>query len=183
MDFIEKYKSAAPEARVDIILDYYQNFPAIIEGQQKVLIRRLKNERDYIRQKRKVELGIRIQDFGLSDPTAREAIEMVGIEKAVVSGEGMEDLFSEMDQVETDLLCRNFYVLRKMKEEYELINNSLMLLSNWDRNTFKLYVENNCDIHRLAAIEGIQEESAGKRIWRLRKRIKDETVGSMIEDL
>lgn len=47
--FITKYGSAKPAKRIDIILDYYQEFPEIIEGQQESLFYRIKNEREYLR--------------------------------------------------------------------------------------------------------------------------------------
>ena len=183
MDFLEKYGNAKPDVRIDLILDYYHSFPAIIEGQQKVLIRRIKNEYDYMHQKHKDDLGIRIQNFKLSDPTAKEAIQMVCIENAVMSGKDIDEFLDELDQQEIDFLSRNLYLLGKMKEEYELINNSLMFLNSTEKHIFKLYTENDCDVHRLAVMEGIQNNTVSKRVWRVRKKIKEGTVSSMTENL
>lgn len=183
MDFIEKYGSTKPEGRIDLILDYYHDFPAIIEGQQGLLIQKIKNEKDYLRQKNNKDLGVRIQNFKLSDPTAKEAIELVSIENAVISGVGIEELLNDLDPIETDVLYWNMYVLKKMREEYELLNNSVLLLNNLEKNTFKLFIENEGDIQNMAKAEGIQSTSVSKKVWRMRKKIKKKTVGSMLEML
>ena len=67
--FIKKYGNLKPAKRIDIILDYYKDFPGIIEGQQESLVYRIKNERDYERQRRRVDLGVRVQSSGTSNPT------------------------------------------------------------------------------------------------------------------
>ena len=49
--FIEEYGNSDSDERVDIMLNYFQEFPSIIEGQRKILVLKIKNEREYMRQR------------------------------------------------------------------------------------------------------------------------------------
>lgn len=181
--FITKYGSANPAKRIDIILDYYQEFPEIIEGQQESLFYRIKNEREYLRQSRRDDLGVRVQTSGSSNPTMREAIENLTIKAAVQGDEDMDELLQDVDQTETEEIFRELYILQKMREEYRLLNNQLLLLSSSEKRVFKLFMEGNRDFQELADVEGIQNASARRRIWQIRKKIKEETIESMLEQL
>lgn len=181
--FIKKYGNLKPAKRIDIILDYYKDFPGIIEGQQESLVYRIKNERDYVRQRRRVDLGVRVQSSGTSNPTLREALENLSIEAAVNGEEDMDELLQYVDQKEVEEIFREFFILQKMREEYRLLTNQLLLLSSKEKKIFKFFIEGNHDFQDLAEVEGIQNDSARRRIWQIKKKIKDETVESMLESL
>ena len=181
--FITNYGNSKPAKRIDIILDYYQDFPTIIEGQQESLVYRIKNERDYVRQSRSGDLGVRVQSSGTSNPTLREAIENLSIQAAVNGEENMDELLQYVDRKEVKEIFREFFILQKMREEYRLLTNQLLLLSSKEKKIFKFFIEGNRDFQDLAEAAGIQNDSARRRIWQIKKKIKDETVESMLENL
>lgn len=89
--FIEEYGSSNSDKRVDIMLNYFQEFPSIIEGQSRILVLKVKNEREYMRQQCQNDRGAVKLLQEVADPTAREAIENVLIEDIVLNGKDISD--------------------------------------------------------------------------------------------
>jgi len=164
------WKTSSEAKRIDIILDYYQEFPKIIEGQQESLFYRIKNEREYLRQNRRDDLGVRVQTSGSSNPTMREAIENLTIKAAVQGDKDMDELLQDVDQTETKEIFRELYILQKMREEYRLLNNQLLLLSSSEKRVFKLFMEENRDFQELADVRVFRMLLPGEEFGRFAKR-------------
>ena len=147
------------------------------------MIYTIKNEREYIRAQNNRPEMIGVKENGISDPTAMEVIEMDCIERAIIHKDCVAELLDCLEPEERARIYKRIFVLRKMQEEYELFESTLLLLSRKDRSLFELYMENDQSIQRVADIEGILYESAVKKIWRLRKKIKERMLDDMTEDL
>lgn len=181
--FINLYGNARPDQRADIILDHFRDFPSIIERQKEILVLKIKNERKYVQQLKK-DRQVRVALPGsISDPTAKEAIEQVYIEELVSEGEKIWELLQGMDEEEKYALYRQFHILRKMQEEYTIIEAQLMLMNSNQKKIFLLYTECGHDFQTIADKEGIRYDSARRRIWEIRKRIKDRVAESMTEHI
>lgn len=183
LSFINKYGNARPDQRADIILDHFQDFPSIIERQKKILVYQIKNERKYVQQKKR-DRQVRVSLPGsISDPTAKEAIEQVYIEELLSEGEDIGELLQGMEAEEKSLLYRQFHILRKMQEEYTILETQLMLMNSNQKRIFLLYIESGHDFRTIADEEGIRYDSARRRIWEIRKWIKARVASSMAEHI
>lgn len=181
--FINRYGNARLDQRADIILDHFQDFSSIIEGQRKILVLKIKNERKYMQQFKKGKQVRTSQPGNISDPTAKEAIEQVYIEELVSEGENIWELLQGMDEEERDTIYRQFHILRKMQEEYTIIEAQLMLMNNNQKRIFWLYTECGHNFQVIADKEGIRYDSARRRIWEIRKWIKERVADSMPEHI
>ena len=181
--FIEEYGSSNSDKRVDIMLNYFQEFPSIIEGQSRILVLKIKNEREYLRQQCQNDCGTVRLLQEVADPTAREAIENVLIEDIVLNGKDISDLTCDMKYGEKRVFRRQFYILKKMQEEYAILQTQLLLLNSSEKKIFELYTESGHDFQKIAEQEGIQLESARRRIWEIRKKIKNRAVDIMTKKL
>lgn len=181
LNFLDNYGNSGPDKRVDIILDHYRDFPSIIEGQKKILVLKIKNERDYLRKPKKDELGTVILKSGIADPTAKQAIEHIYIEELVQKGDDIAELLQSMENEDKKLFYRQFHILSKMQEEYAILEGQVLLMNSNEKKVFKLYSECGHDFQFIADQEGIQYDSARRRIWEIRRRIKNNAILNMSE--
>ena len=183
LNFLDNYGNLEPDKRVDIILDHYRDFPSIIEGQKKILVLKIKNERDYLRRPKKDDLGTVILSGGIADPTAKQAVEHVYIEELVRKGDDISELMQCMENEDKKAFYRQFHILNKMQEEYAILEGQLMLMNSNEKKVFKLYTECGHDFQFIADQEGIQYDSARRRVWEIRKKIKRNVVTNMSEEI
>lgn len=87
---VGSYFREAPEKRLEIIYDNYDNFPNVIIGFEKNLKLLIVSEKAAIRNRMRDELGTRIQNSGNYSPTEANAITNMMIEQAIASGEACE---------------------------------------------------------------------------------------------
>jgi len=95
-NIVRRYAKSEPVERIDIICAHYENFTSIIDSFEVGVFHLIPCEKAYNRQKRKGDLGVRIQDGkGHSDPTAKQAVENVMIMEAIrgcdFSGDFLKD--------------------------------------------------------------------------------------------
>ena len=60
-----------------------------------------------------------------------------------------------------------------MRADYELFNRQLSLLEEKESRIFLGYINKKLTLHDIADEEGIQPESAMKRVIRIKRRLKD----------
>lgn len=183
LSFLDKYGNAKPNKRADIMLDHYRDFPSIIDGHKKILVLRIKNEREYNMKSHKDELGTAITESKLSDPTANTAVENVYIEELIEGGGDISELVKGMGYSQKRGFSRQFRILMKMEEEYAILEAQLLLMSSNEKKIFELYSESGHDFQQIADMEGIQYDSARRRIWMIRKKIKEGVVDNMEEKI
>ena len=183
LGFVEEYGNSVSHKRIDIMLDYFQEFPTIIEGQRRILIFQIKDELNFLRQPHHVDCGTVRLSQELSDPTAKEAIENVMIEDALLNETDISGLLCGMQFEEKKFFRRQFYILKKMQEEYLILQTQMLLLSNCEKKLFELYMESGHDYRKIANQQGIQMDSARRRIWEIRKKIRVKTADHMLEKI
>lgn len=181
LSFIDKYGKSKPDKRADIILDHFQDFPSIIEVQMKTLVLKIRNEREYLQKSQKDNLGAVILTGTKSDPTAKQAIEQVYVEELVYKGEDISELMHGMENKEKMMFYRQFHILRKMQEEYAILEGQILLMNSNEKRFFELYSESGHDFQYIAEQEGIRYDSARRRVWEIRKKIKSKAVNNMSE--
>ena len=73
LNIVEEYAQADIEAKIELIIRYYPNFLKIVDLHERELQYIIKQEKAYNRRKAKGDLGVRVQTFGISNPTFNEA--------------------------------------------------------------------------------------------------------------
>lgn len=183
LSFINKYGNARADQRADIILDHFKDFPSIIERQRKILVYQIRNEHQYVKQrKRNGQVKVPMQGR-ISDPTSKEAVEQVYMETLVCEGEDIWEVLQGLETEEKYSLHRQFQILSKMQEEYTIIEAQLMLMNSNQKRIFWLYTECGHNFQVVSDKEGIRYDSARRRIWEIRKWIKARVVPTMAEHI
>ena len=69
------------------------------------------------------------------------------------------------------------FILRDMRKHYALFNKQLGILSNEENKFFLGYLSKEQNIGDLADAAGIQYESAGQKLRRIKRKIKIQMIG------
>ena len=69
------------------------------------------------------------------------------------------------------------FILRDMRKHYALFNKQLGILSNEENQIFLGYLSKEQNLGDLADEAGIQYESAGQKLRRIKKKIKIQMIG------
>lgn len=121
---VEQYADSDVGKRIDILIRYYPNFIRLVEGFEQSLSFIIKQEKEMKRRAAIGELGVRVQNSHISDPTAREAIDNIMIMEAIKKGE-LESVISELDEDVRILHEMEVRTIRDMKEDFRVLNNTL----------------------------------------------------------
>lgn len=183
LSFIDEYGNLRPDKRLDVILDHFRDFPSIIEGHKKILVLKIKNERDYLHKSEKDELGTVVLTSRKSDPTARRAVDNVYVEEVIHKGDDISELMQGMEYEDKKMFYRQYHILMKMQEEYAILESQLMLMNDNDKKFFELYSDCGHDFQYIADQEGIQYDSARRRVWKIRKAIKNSAIANMSKEI
>ena len=116
---VEQYADSDVGKRIDILIRYYPNFIRLVEGFEQSLSFIIKQEKEMKRRAAIGELGVRVQNSHISDPTAREAIDNIMIMEAIKKGE-LGSVISELDEDVRILHEMEIRTIRDMKEDGEL---------------------------------------------------------------
>ena len=166
VSIVEAYADASIEKKIKFILENYSGFEKMLEGYEQCLTIQIRTEREFNRRKNQADLGIRVQTSGLSDTTARIAIENVAIEEAIKKGD-IEDVVKGTE--EADKHRREIFTLLNMKEDFVLVSSQILLLCGDEHELFRKYLEGRESITDMADARGISYNCVQKRINRSKK--------------
>ena len=116
--FQEQYFLADSKGKIEIILANFISFQHQLSGIEDGIKLDIKVDQDFKFRQDKGDLGIRVQTSGKSDPTAREAIRNVELDRAFDEN----DIERELEKTCTPDLFRNqLRMLSSMKDDYQVI--------------------------------------------------------------
>ena len=116
--FQEQYFLADSKGKIEFILANYISFQHQLSGIEDEIKLDIKVDQDFKFRQDKGDLGIRVQTSGKSDPTAREAIRNVELDRAFDEN----DIERELEKTFTPDLFRNqLRMLSSMKDDYQVI--------------------------------------------------------------
>lgn len=115
-NIVEQYADSDVGKRIEILIRYYPNFIRLVEGFEQSLSFIIKQEKEMKRRAAIGELGVRVQNSHISDPTAREAIDNIMIMEAIKKGE-LDSVISELDEDVRILHEMEVRTIRDMKED------------------------------------------------------------------
>ena len=172
---LEKYLGLTPEKRVDFICKNYSSFLKTIDSYTQGLVYMIEEELDYNRREARGDLGVRVSGgYGHSDSTANKAIQNVSLREAIINCDFTDGILDDTDNEEE--IVRAASVLRKMRRDYDLFNSQLQLLSDEDYFAFRLFLSGERSLMEVADEWNIQYETAKKRVYRIRKQIKENVM-------
>lgn len=174
--FQKEYFLADSKGKIDIILSNYPTFQHQLSGIEKGIKLDIKVDQDFRFRKEKGDLGIRVQTTGLSDPTAREAIRNVELDRAFDEN----DLEKELEKTsEPDVFRKQILMLHSMMEDYLIIQAVIEALPFQDGNTlndFFTHQRNREKLTQVAKDRQIEVRTIYQKVWRVKNRIRMDVI-------
>lgn len=135
---LESYRNASPEERVDMLLDNYGRVPAIIKTKSQITKDKFLSELENHRRRGSNGLDVRVKTSSLSDPTARDGITNIVLQK-VLDCEEITIAFLEEYELTTNYLV-DFQTIEIMKKDYSLLDSILSNLEETNLTIINLYI-------------------------------------------
>lgn len=175
-NILSVYAKADTAKKIDIIIHYYPNFLGIVDSFTEGLRYMIENEKAYNLRKSRGNLGVRVQTAGKhSDITANTAINNVITRDAIIACDFSGDVLNGVDRGEEFL--NEAFLLRAMRDDYELFNQQLGILSHEEAEIFGQFLRREKRIADIAEDKGIVYESVQQKIHRAKRKIKIQMEG------
>ncbi len=168
-DILRTYREASSYERFKILMNNFSEFPKVIRKIEKKTQYKIKADREYLKSRVRGELGVRIMNSNLGDPTAQEAIQNITIEEAFRTGIISEELLKDMDnaaEYEADIR-----LISIMRDDYELLEEIIEDLNDSDCKIIKALLVEGRMFREIAVDEGRSYETIKKRIDKIRMDI------------
>lgn len=175
-NIVEQYAYADTSGRIDILIKYYPNFLRLVEGYEQSLSFIIKQEKEYKHRVSRGDLGVRVQTSGISDPTAREAIDNIMIMDAIRSGD-LKSIIRDLDEEVMQLHETEVRTLRNMKEDFSIFKNSFFYLEPESAELFEKYLMTCRRVERLATELDIPTEALKQQVHRMKRVVVEQTSG------
>lgn len=174
--FQEQYFLADSKGKIEIILANYISFQHQLSGIEDGIKLDIKVDQDFKFRQDKGDLGIRVQTSGKSDPTAREAIRNVELDRAFDEN----DIERELEKTCTPDLFRNqLRMLSSMKDDYQVIKMVIATLSFKDCETLNAYFnyqKQHIKFGTVAEEKEILVSSIYQKFWRVKSKVKKNAI-------
>jgi len=158
----------------------YDNFTRQIEGYREGLAFFIARQKAYNRKNDYGDLGIRDQTSRrLSDLTADMAIENVIVKECIDKCEASDDLLMDVDDREEGAL--GLFELQLMKQELQVFDFQLQTFRKEDFKILSSYLNRTRSIREIAEELSIEPESVNKRLYRLKRKLKERIIPFMKE--
>lgn len=163
------YLSKSGRERIDYIYEHYADYESISKSYRNTLESLIAGARIYERRKRD-DLGVRIKSGnGLNDVTSAMAIENHEISRGIDKGSLPAGMIR--DKGEEARLNLGIYEMQVMKREYDIFNAAIMNLKGNEMSVFLAYIRREKSIKDISEEEGIEKDSAVKRIYRIKMKL------------
>ena len=173
VSIVDRYAKADPWGRIDIILLNYSNFLEIVDGCEESLKFLIVNERRINRKRSLGDLGVRVQSSGMGDKTAQEAINIVMLDEAIRS----KDYEIELKGTDCPEKHREeIEILYDMRDDYSLVRSQMKMLPVNESILLSEYLTERTDLTSFAEMHGMSYGTMQKRLNRVRRRLKNQTV-------
>ncbi|WP_031553921.1 hypothetical protein [Oribacterium sp. FC2011] len=178
-NIVEQYADSDVGKRIDIRIRYYPNFIRLVEGFEQSLSFIIKQEKEMKRRSAIGELGVRVQNSHISDPTAREAIDNIMIMEAIKKGD-LDSVISELDEDVRILHEMEIRTIRDMKEDFRVLNNTFYYLNPVDSDMLRKYLEGGSHTEQMAYDLNMKPDALRVRIHHIKKTVIEQTSNILI---
>ena len=169
---IDKYRAADVNGRLIIMFKNYARLPRELRKAEKIIIYKIKAEREYIRSHNRDTLSTRVQSSSISNPTENEAIDNALLEDAFNTGRIDERFLENIE--EADAYREDIRIISIMRMDYDLLNEVIDGLDEKEIRIIKPYLSHEKTCYELADDEGLSYAGIKKRISKIRSEICDE---------
>lgn len=176
---VEQYADSDVGERIAILIRYYPNFIRLVEGFERNLSFIIKQEKEMKRRAAIGELGVRVQNSHISDPTAREAIDNMMIEQAIREGD-LTEVIAELDEGIRRTHEMEVRTIREMKEDYSVFSSSFLYLAPDEAEIFERYLNCGRSTEKLSYDLDLKPETLRSKICRFKKIVVDQTSNILI---
>jgi Ran GTPase-activating protein (RanGAP) involved in mRNA processing and transport len=177
---IGQYCKNSTDKRFDYIYMNYKNFIGLIAGYREGLAFLISSQKAYNRKSKQENLGVRVQIVqGLSDLTANMAIENVMVKEQIDNCHISTELLIGVDDREEVALA--LFELQLMKQELQVFDFQLQTFREEDFMILSSYLNRNRSVRELADDMAIESESVNKRLYRLKRKLKERMIPFMKE--
>ena len=168
----EHYFKTDSKGKIEIILSNYVSFKDQLCGIEEGIKLDIKSDQDYRAREENGDTLVRVQISSLQDPTAREAIRNIDLDRAFNEG----DIEKELERTcSPDIFRTQLSMLGHMWDDYKVVKAAIATLSFRDEIIINDYFK--CQRERIAFTkaavdEEILVESLYQRAYRVKKKIK-----------
>lgn len=173
---LRNYIKAEPEKKAKYILGNFAVFISIVDSCEHSLKRTIKAERRYNRKNAMGDVGIRVQNSHIGDPTSEEATENIMLDKAFELGD-LEKELKDTDCPEWHL--RDAEIIEDMREDYSILVDVIHTLKPTEQNLLLPYLTYEKSLRDIADEAGILYESAAVKITRIRTKVRKDAANSL----
>lgn len=170
VNMVERYAESEVEERVKIIMQNYPNFIPFIEGYEKTLVIIIAQEKEYRRKQMHADLGVRVQTSGVSDPTARQAIDNVMIMDAIRNGD-IDGISKDLDEEMRSMHEMEIKTLQNMRQDYEIFRDTFHVLDPSMADVFERYLKCGRKTEKLAYDLDMKPETLRSQVCRSKKTL------------
>lgn len=172
---IRIYAKQSASGKVDFICRNYPNFIGIVDGYTEGLKYMIEEEKALTARNAVGDTGVRVQKSGLSDPTAKKAINNVITRDAIIDCDFSGGVLDGVQ--DPDRYMRDADILKQMRKHYALFNEQMKSLQKNEYDFFLAYLLREKKLIELADEEGIGYDSLCQKANKTKKKVKVLMVG------
>ena len=176
---VGSYFKRKPSVRAEIIYDNYETFPRLITVFEKNLKLMIMSEKACVRNAHRGELGVRIQEGKVSDPTQKQAMENLMVDNAIANGDFSDSYFKDFTAMQE--IYDGYTEITVMYAEYELFKATINALQDEDKKFIVSYMNRSKSRGELAEEYGVTVDAVNQKLKRSKKWIKDIVLKNMAE--
>ena len=150
VDFVMCYNAADIPKKVELVLQNYGSFLDLLEEHECAMRIIIKNECAFAHRHDDSELGVKVQTSGTSDPTYKQAVDNLTIEKAVKEG-NLHLLDGRLDEERLQYHQLETEVISQMREDFTICIGAFKYVEIRDRSILQKYLAGERTMQELAA--------------------------------
>ncbi len=180
-EVVRKYEKASNRGRVEIICKHYHNFMGIVESCTDGLGYKINEEHEYLRNKSRGVLGVRIQTSSISDTTSNLGISRSMIRDAIVANDFSHGILDGLELAYE--YARVSDILHEMRKDYDLFNSQLKQLDDNDYRLLEAILLKKRDYYDIANEYNIEYHSALQKIRLIKQVVKNSFLEIKTNDM
>ncbi|MBO4347907.1 MAG: hypothetical protein J5840_09760 [Lachnospiraceae bacterium] len=177
---VDTYAKSSAKERFKLIYKNYEIFPQLIDCCEVSQFNRIIGEKEYNRKaKNGGDLGVRVKNSRLSNPTQDKAIENVTVEKAIQECDFSDDLLKDTDDAEAHRRC--ILTINMMKRDYEVFDANLKALRGSEFRITYRYIHKDCSVAEIAEEESKADQTIRNTLALTRKTLERRIIPFFME--
>lgn len=178
---VEQYGQGNAKERFRLIFKNYEVFMNTVDSYERGIIHLIIKEKEYNRQNQRGDLGVRVQTSGISDPTARKAIELVTVQEAIRKADFSSGLLKDTDAAEEHR--REILIINMMREEFDVFEYYLKSLPDKDFKLVYTYIHDRVTSLQIAEDTNMAHQTIRNKLCIIQKSLEEAVLPFFSENL